>query len=288
MINSTTFFERLTLVGAIGIALICAASPARAQTLIAPATTQPVADQASDALPASRPSDSEPLDLYAQAKAKWDALQQACLANLRATDQYKSAMLELEKAKSDRASATGDDIPPAAQRVMEASAVVHKLEQDALDHDLGMVQAKHEMDVAAKASGGLRLAVLPPINRAVLQFAEQSLGKTIGNGQCWTLGAEALKAADARPPDMYVFGRELGPRESALPGDIIQFTSARFEGSHWWLLLGTPNHTAVIQKVESKTVYFILGQNPGPVALKKIDFQYLKSGSYKIYRPLPS
>jgi hypothetical protein len=285
-----SMLARLWLPSAIAIALIGTMMPACAEPTGVPASTEPAADQISPALPASQPSDSQAADPYAVAKAKRQALEQACLARLRATDQYQSAMLDLEQAKKDRIAAAGEDIPAAAQRLMQASSAVHRLEQDALDQDPTIAAAKHEMIAAAKAAGGPAKAVLPPINRAVLEFAEQSLGKTIGDGQCWTLGAEALKAARAKPPgptDVYVFGRQLGPDESALPGDIMQFTSCRFEGSWGWLLLGTPNHTAVIQQVESKTVYDILGQNPGPVAARKIDFQYLKSGSYKIYRPLP-
>jgi hypothetical protein len=281
---------RRSLPSAIAIGLIFTVMRARAEPTGVPASTEPAADQILLASPASQPSDSHAADAYAAAKAKREALEQACLARLRATDQYQSAMLDLEQAKKDRTAATGDDIPAAAQKLMEASSAIHRLEQEALDQDPAVAAAKREMIAAAKAPGGSPTAELPPVNRAVLEFAEQSLGKTIGDGQCWTLGAEALKAARAKPPgpiDVYVFGRQLGASESALPGDIMQFTSCRFEGSWGWLLLGTPNHTAVIQKVESATVYDILGQNPGPVAARKIDFQYLKSGSYKIYRPLP-
>jgi hypothetical protein len=262
---------RLLLLSAIAIPLHWAIDTADAEPLTTPAT---------------RPSDDEQSS-YALAKAKWEAQEQICLDKLRQSDEYKSALAAADQAKSDRAAATGDDVIPAAQKLMQATSAVRQLEQDALSKDAGVAAAKSEMNAAVKAAGGIELAVLPPINREVLLFSEQSLGKTIGNGECWTLGAEALKAANAKPPDMYVFGRELDLKETALPGDVIQFTSVRLEGPNWWMELGTPNHTAVIQKVESKTVYFILGQNPGPVALKRIDFRYLKSGTYKIYRALP-
>jgi hypothetical protein len=283
MIKST--FTRFLLVAAIAMSLTAAISEGEP---LSPPSTQPAGDAAFQALPTSRPSDSEPADLYALAKAKWESQEQACLANLKENDAYKSALADLDQAKQDRATATGDDIASAAQKLMSAMSVLHERQRDALAKDPNVVQAKRELDTAPKASGGIRLAVLPPINRSVLLFAEQSVGKTIGNGECWTPGAEALKSANSKPPDQYVFGRELDPKEAVLPGDIIQFTSVRLQSPNWWVELGTPHHTAVIQKVESKTVYVILGQNPGPVAAKRIDLQFLRSGTIKIYRALPS
>ena len=247
-------------------------------------TTQPSLDLAS---PASRPSDTDLPDRFAQAKAAYQASTQACLDKLRQSADYQTALANLETAKQNRAAATGDSIPAAAQDLIQARTAVSTLERDALAHDPSIAAAKREMDAAAAAEGGIRLAVLPRLNRAILVYAEQSVGKVIGNGECWTLGHEAVESAGARQVDAYVWGRELGPKETVLPGDIMQFTSCKLQGPRWSLTLGLPNHTAIVQKVEGTTVFWILGQNPGPVVARRVDFQYLVSGSYKIYRPLP-
>jgi hypothetical protein len=128
---------------------------------------------------------------------------------------------------------------------------------------------------------------VPAVNLAVLQFAKVSIGKTIGNGECWTLAAEALSASEAQGANGYTFGRKLAKDESVLPGDIIQFTSARFEGPGWWLQLGSPNHTAIVEEVLSDTACSILEQHPGPVTEATIDFKNLKSGSFEFWRPQP-
>ena len=129
----------------------------------------------------------------------------------------------------------------------------------------------------------------PALNLKVLAYAETQLGNRVGNGECWTLAAQALISAGAMPARGYTFGRKLAQGEAVCPGDIIQFESAHFEGHdgarHWWRQLGSPHHTAVVRKVIRATRYEILEQNPNPVASDTIDFATLKSGSYEIYRP---
>ena len=43
----------------------------------------------------------------------------------------------------------------------------------------------------------------------VVEFCEQHEGDVVGDGECWTLAAEALKAAGARPARSYNFGQEI-------------------------------------------------------------------------------
>ena len=132
----------------------------------------------------------------------------------------------------------------------------------------------------------------PPLNQGVLKYATAQVGKKVGNGECWTLAAEALKDAGAKHANGYTFGRKLDKAEPVLPGDVMQFTSARFAGHSgrrsWTVELGFPHHTAVVQAVEGPTKYRILEQNPGPVKAATIDFKDLKSGSYEVYRPEPA
>lgn len=126
---------------------------------------------------------------------------------------------------------------------------------------------------------------VPARNRQVVSFAIQRLGKQVGDGECWTLAAEALKAAGAQPPRGYVFGQEL-PLEEARPGDILQFSTARFETPRQYKLLGTPRHTAIVYSVAGKKT-FILHQNFGSrkVTTLDLDFANMVSGAVKVYRP---
>jgi hypothetical protein len=129
------------------------------------------------------------------------------------------------------------------------------------------------------------------LNQAVLKFAAAQVGKKVGNGECWTLAAEALKAAGAKHARGYTYGHKLAAGDPVKPGDIMQFTSARFAGKSgrrtWSMSLGFPNHTAVVKAVLGPGRYQILQQNPGPVSVATIDFKDLKSGTYEVWRAEP-
>jgi|GEM_PF-1476794 len=128
----------------------------------------------------------------------------------------------------------------------------------------------------------------PRLNSLILTYAEKQRGTKVGNGQCWTLAAEALKVAGAQPPKEYTFGHRLAKDEPVLPGDVMQFESVRLEGrrgnTHWWMNLGNPHHTAIVRRVLGPTEFEILGQNPNPVESLTINFRDLKSGTYEVYR----
>jgi hypothetical protein len=132
---------------------------------------------------------------------------------------------------------------------------------------------------------------VPPPNsqiaKDILRFATSSIGKQVGNGQCWTLAADAMRAAGAEPPKGYTFGTEI-PLQSIQPGDILQFTTARFDEPGYWAIMGTPNHTAVVYSLGDRT--FILHQNVGGkkyVQTFDLDFDNLTSGRVQAFRPVP-
>jgi hypothetical protein len=122
----------------------------------------------------------------------------------------------------------------------------------------------------------------------ILAFAQAKLGTQVGNGECWTLAAEALKAADAEPPLQYVFGREVATAD-VRPGMVLQFESARFEGPGYYAVYGAPNHTAIVASVRGSTVR-ILHQNVNgdrTVQYGELQLDHLVSGSMIVYQPLP-
>jgi hypothetical protein len=135
---------------------------------------------------------------------------------------------------------------------------------------------------------------LPALNDKVVKFAEASVGKQVGNGECWTLADEALADAGARRPGrdgwgVYVFGRELKTDEAVLPGDIVQFSEARFE-SKGGKVAEIPQHTAVVTKRDG-TKLSILHQNwnkSTKVSKLDLDLAELKKGTVTFFRPEPT
>ena len=125
------------------------------------------------------------------------------------------------------------------------------------------------------------------VNRRMVDFAVSNIGNKVGNGECWTLAAEALDYSGALPPNLYDFGREI-PLNQLQPGDVLQFRNAKFEERNYWAQLGVPNHTAIVYSLKgSKT--FILHQNFGKkiVTVLDINFNNITSGSVQAYRGIP-
>ena len=131
-------------------------------------------------------------------------------------------------------------------------------------------------------------ASIPLLNQKVLEFATANLGKQVDNGICYELGVEALNYAGARPPSGVVFGNAVA-LTSALPGDILEFNTARFVGANYWMVLGSPYHTAILSQVDG-TQLTMLNQNVNNVrvvTITRIDMNDLKSGTLTVYRPAP-
>jgi hypothetical protein len=136
----------------------------------------------------------------------------------------------------------------------------------------------------------------PALNQKVLQFARARMGKQVGNGECWTLAADALKAAGARRPGtggvgVYVFGKQIN-RGALQPGDVIQFENVRFErrgpdGSRSWNEFA--HHTALVAGVRGNRIT-LLHQNVNgnrTVQTGTIDMADFQSGTMRYYRPQP-
>jgi len=139
------------------------------------------------------------------------------------------------------------------------------------------------------------------------------MGQQVGDGECWTLAAEALKAIAAEEhargaePCMTsqsvihgsVIYSYLPPKPCEPPGgvkavgvargDIIQFLSAHFKrkdgrGESW---AGAPDHTAIVTHVERDGLLRVVESNSGGVKLVKegkYDFSELVNGEIRIFR----
>jgi hypothetical protein len=139
------------------------------------------------------------------------------------------------------------------------------------------------------------------------------MGSQVGNGECWTLANDALKAVATKRSSrgqepcmasqsfvhgylMYSYipsALKLEPqgkvRDAGVArGDIIQLYKAHFkypDGGQAWA--GDPDHTAVIAGVEPDGVLRVVEQNVGGkkrVQTGKYNMAYMVSGEVRIFR----
>jgi hypothetical protein len=150
---------------------------------------------------------------------------------------------------------------------------------------------------------------LPPLNQAVLEFAEAEVGNTVGNGECIALARAALDHAGATIPESpdsdFVWGRLVAkitagerPISRILPGDVIQFRDVKTVSRNEGLTLtrSYPHHTAVVSAVSGRSVR-IIHQNV-VVGKEKRDernkivredplpIDDMKRGTMWVYRPM--
>jgi hypothetical protein len=139
-----------------------------------------------------------------------------------------------------------------------------------------------------------------PLNDKVVEYAKSMIGEQVGDGECSTLAAFALRHAGCRPKSQRngVWGVEIESAREIRAGDIVQFEKASFVTSHFrddgafiTETLDFPHHTAVIVRVRKrgrKPTFVILHQNVGGSRIVQegtIDLGSLRRGSVKYYRP---
>ncbi len=143
-------------------------------------------------------------------------------------------------------------------------------------------------------------------------WCERQMGKKVGNGECWTLANDGLKAVaeecKARGEEPCMASQSLAhgaqvysfvsPNPPSHPsvldagvrrGDLIQFWTARFENEHGWKTAGMPDHTSVVVNVRSDGVMEVLEQNVGGVKIVKkgeYDLGTLTEGEVRVFRPV--
>ena len=172
-------------------------------------------------------------------------------------------------------------------------AVTSSRHPDKTEITLALLDAKEVFwhgTFALTAAEIAAIPAVPPVNERILRFATDHRGQKVGDGECWTLADEALKAAGALHPDTDVWGRLSVAGESVLPGDVIQFTSVRLSHGGTTTNLGNPNHTAIVEQVKAPHVYVLIHQNVdggSPVKETIADLTTKLSGTFIIYRPVP-
>jgi hypothetical protein len=147
-----------------------------------------------------------------------------------------------------------------------------------------------------------------PVGDQIVQFARSKLGQKVGNGECTTLAAQALRHCGARRPDTFqgIWGDEIESLRDVRPGDVLQFENAVFvnqvnreDGAVLTLTASYPHHTAIVERVRKrgpKPVLLIIHQNAGVAGgdddeqkiVKEwtLDFAKKRRGTVKAYRPV--
>jgi hypothetical protein len=143
----------------------------------------------------------------------------------------------------------------------------------------------------------------------IVQWCYARMGQQVGNGECWTLADEALKAVgeQTNPPCMpsqslvhghivyeHVHGHSpVWADDIIRAGDIVQWLSAKYERRErgrivYGSSVGAPDHTAVVTKY-SDGVILVLHQNTGGAKVVKTGefrFAEMVGGEIRIYRPI--
>lgn len=151
-------------------------------------------------------------------------------------------------------------------------------------------------------------------SESIASWSESQMGRKVGNGECWTLANEALKAIaeecksrnqePCMASQMLIHGHILYtyiPLESRKPvpaggileagvarGDIIQILKARFElRNGGWQTAGEPDHTAVVTGIDRDGTVQVVQQNVGGkkiVMRGSYDMAEMVSGEVRIFR----
>jgi hypothetical protein len=184
-----------------------------------------------------------------------------------------------------------------------------------------MLHPRHQVRLLGAVACVLLAAAAAPatageLGTRVKKFAQDRLGRKVGDGECATLAVEALRAADARttfdygvsgPDGDYRWGKLLARFDDAQPGDVIQYrdvkivstTTNRTRDGVTWTETRTQtmgHHTAIVSANLGGGKLRVLEQNVGPLdkgdAARKVvqenelNLSDMTSGKVWIYRPV--
>jgi len=140
----------------------------------------------------------------------------------------------------------------------------------------------------------------------IVKFCEDAFasGFKVGDGECWTLAEKALESVPDCMTSFGVFhGQSIFSRDAKVsngnpnivqPGDIIQYTRAKFEEHEGGKLVrivtnGAPNHTSVIVAVIGSGVWEVLeqGGSLSKIRRKLVKVEEMVEGKIVVYRPVP-
>lgn len=134
----------------------------------------------------------------------------------------------------------------------------------------------------------------PALNKKIITFVNNNMGKRIGNGECWDVASKALNETGAKWDKKFTFGKAINYKtDCVFAGDILQLNDALLhvetsKGTH--VYDEYPQHTAIVYEVKSKDVFVIADQNFGfsakVVRTHLLDLKTLAKGTVQFYRPV--
>jgi hypothetical protein len=169
--------------------------------------------------------------------------------------------------------------------------------------------------LAGEDAGAAKSA--PSLGAKVLQFARDRVGQRVGDGECFALADQALRAAGAKSAadfgpvtadGDYVWGSAVAAVASVQAGDIVQFRNyvytRREENDEGWQESSEerPHHTAIVVSNDGNGMLTVIEQNAPPgTAVRTIRLGFssgsTQSGNTTVrvtvtgrtwfYRPLP-
>ncbi|MFM9874457.1 MAG: hypothetical protein ACKVQS_13460 [Fimbriimonadaceae bacterium] len=146
------------------------------------------------------------------------------------------------------------------------------------------------------------------LQKDLLAFATNNLGKQVGSGQCAELISKALDAIDAKPfgtyedfpaTGDYVWGRKVAtisktePATELKPGMILQFRNVKIvtKSGYATFTFSAPHHTLIVEEFNQNTgeTKVIEQNNQGRtyVTRDNINLNGIKSGTIWAYTPQP-
>ena len=156
---------------------------------------------------------------------------------------------------------------------------------------LSVVVLTADMSLGEEPSYTSHHAANSRMRSAVIRYAQGKLGKQDGNGECWTLVDNALRAAgaDTSRDSKYDFGNRVSLR-ALRRGDLLQFEGVTFEhhnANGSWYSNSYPHHSAIVESIKGRTIT-ILNQNVNgnrTVQRSTINLDDQKGGTITAFEP---
>jgi hypothetical protein len=167
------------------------------------------------------------------------------------------------------------------------------------DGTLARIDSPTPEPIGLDSSSGTAKPTAATMSDQIVGYASRNRGKSVGDGECYTLANKALHAAGAKsasnygtitPDADYVWGTSVTLADLQ-PGDVIQFRNYKYESvvvtetssetkTQEWTE-ERPHHTAIVQSVDGNGAVTVLEQNSPPGSPVKRTQLFFTSGTTK-------
>ena len=169
--------------------------------------------------------------------------------------------------------------------------------------------------LAASTVAQDKTAAPPKMNKGIVKYAADRIGKKVGDGECTALAIAALKSVGAKTTydygvsgldKDYKWGRLVKDHADVQPGDIVQFrdvvtvtkivTKTATGTTTRTMSRDYPHHTAIVAKNLGKGKFAVYEQNAGNTGATEVERRKVRenpldlagktAGTVWIYRPV--